>query len=722
MIQPQIQTYENLRGINTKKTKTQRAINEADDALNGFLDTTGAFIKRRGYRHINETELSTNYDINSVYQFNDLAITAGSTNELISLNLSSLVETVLSSTITGSFFDFEEFIPYAQNYLFLTNGKDNPLKYNGTTLSQLSIDPPSTLPTGTPVNGAGTLTSTAVYKVTVTFLRDNGSGEIQESNPSTTGGSAPYTTDITVTLGAADDTIDLTVIPVSSDPQVTGRNIYLSRPNGAILYKYSTGTAATIADNVTTTFTLTTNVDVLINSELEYNHDPAPKAYLIEKYKNMLVVSGNEEFTDRVYISTPNNVWYFPQGILDESNKFYFSIGEKVNSIKSYYDLVFVFGNKGNIFILQGDNVDNFTLTQVKNDQKVTALSDRATITQDNWCYFLSEDGYYRTNGQIIQKMSEPLTAYFDPENQENAIFNVSGFSYGFNQIVPVATYYKNLNLILIWITQNSQNDYVNNICFVLHLSNIEQDSDVINPNYTIYTGFATRCTGTYIKDNFQKYFLTSQSDGFLFEAEKGRYDGAAVNSTVTSATPTTLTDTTQTWVVDTYAQLWCVIRSGTGAGQYGLIISNTVDTLTFLTSFDIELDSSSEYSIGGIAWLYTHSYTYYGNKSLSKRLVYTRPRFVTDGDAEVTISYGYDFNPQADLDPYVISVSGDSLWDVSLWDVALWDGTQVEDERINGVASRIHRASTLRVQNYFADQSVEYDGHDKCFQIKGSR
>lgn len=720
MIKPQIQTYENLRGINTKKSITQRADNEANRALNGYLDITGAFIKRNGFRHINETEIDANYDINSVYQFNGKAITAGSTNKLIALDTGTLAETVLSSSITGSFFDFEEFIPYSQNYLFLTNGKDFPLKFNGTTLTKLSIDPPSTLPTTVSAAG-GALTVAAEYFLTVTFVRDNGAGEIQESNPKTP---APIAT--SQTMAGANQQINLTNIPVSTDPQVTGRNIYLSRPNGTILYKYNSTAAATIPNNVATTFSLTTNVDVLVNVELEYDHDPAPKGYLIEKYKNRLVIAGSEAFPDTVFVSKDNGVWYFPQGTLNQDEKFEFSIGEKVTSIKSYYNLVMIFGEKGGIFILQGDAPENFTLSQIKNDQKVTALSDRATIVQDNWCYFLSSDGYYRCNGQIIDKMSEPLTAFFDPANTVDTEFNVSGFAYGFNQVVPVAVYYKNLNMILFWITQNTQNDYVNNVCFVLHLNKIQLENDEFTPNYTVYTNFATRCTAPFVVDNFTKYFLTSQSDGFLFEAEEGRYDGAVVNSTVTSATGTTLTDTTQTWVVNAYAQTWVTIRDNTGAGQSALIVSNTVDTLTILVPFSVVPNAVSTYSIGSIYYEYVHSFTAYGNKSLSKRLVYLRPRFVTSSDTaadtEVVISFGYDFTSSVDIDPIPIPIGGLSLWDVSKWDVALWDGPVVQDTKINGVASRIHRWLTVKIRNYLADQAMEYDGHDKIFQVKGTR
>lgn len=709
MLQPQIIPFNGLRGINTKKSVTQRAPNEADAALTGYFDKTGAFIKARGFRRINDVEIGTNIEINSIYQFNRQMIVAGGT-DLISYDLDSEVETVLDGSVAGAFYDFEEFLPYQTNYLIGTNGNDPPFKFNGLVLSNLSITRPATTPTATASAAGGSLTPSSTYQLAVRFLRDNGSGEQQTSNPSDT---------VTVTLGVGDNRIALTAVPVSTDPQVTGREIYLSRPNGAILFLQGT-----ITDNVATPYNITTNVDVLENPELEYDHDPAPQCYLIEKYRNCLVMAGDPDFPQRFYFSKEGNVWYWPQGELDESIINYFDIGENITSIKAYYDYVFVFGLKGNIFVFQGSQATGYTLNQVKNDERVTALSDRATLVQDNWCYFLSYDGYYRTNAQIIEKMSDPISAYFDPENQQDAQYNVSGFEYGFNRVVPVAIYYKPNNQILLWITQAGQLSYVNNICFALHLTNIIVEGEETTPNYSIYLNRATRCTSIYIAENVAKYFLVAQQEGFVFEAERGRYDGAAVNSFATSATSTTLTDSTQTWTVNAFAQLWVTIRKGTGAGQARLIVSNTATALTVDHAWSQTPDASSEYSVGGIWWLYTHSYNSYGNDSLSKRLIYIRPRFVSEGDATVDISFGYDFADMdnSDIDTTQVQVTGSSEWDVALWDVAKWDGPTVEDDLIHGTASRIHRWASVQVANFFADQSVEYDGHDKIFQMKGVR
>ncbi|MDQ5884136.1 MAG: hypothetical protein QG556_474 [Pseudomonadota bacterium] len=705
MIQPQVITFNKLRGINTKKAITNKSPNEAEIALNGYFDVTGSFVTRNGFRRINTTEIGSNFDIDSAYQFgSELILAGGAILKAYDVDLAS--STDLSTTLTGSFFDFEQFIPYKINYLIGTNGQDFPFKYDGTTYSLLSIATPTSSPTA--ANGIGGSLTGGAYFVAVTFIRDNGLGEVQESNPCTQ-----------VSVVVTNNRIVLTNVPISTDPQVTGRRIYCTRPVGSILFRQGV-----IANNVSTSYNIDTLVTVAGGTLLEYDHDPAPKAYMIESYKGYLILAGNPDFTDRVYISKYQNVWYFPQGELDINSATFFSIGERIMSIKSYYDLVFIFGENGNVFYLTGGLGSPFQLSQIKNDQRVTALCDRATLVQENFCYFLNTDGYWRTNGQVFQKVSEPLSSYFDTENQQYATYNVYGFPTGFNQVTPCATYFKQLNQILLFMPQSNQNYYVNNVCFAMHLSDIVLDGEVITPNYSIYTNFSTRCTASYYVNNTYKYLLTSQSDGFLYEAEKGDFDGASINSTATSATATTLIDSTQAWTVNTYTQLWVTIRSGTGAGQSRVIISNTATELTVDHAWDVTPDSSSTFSIGGINYQYAHSWNSYGSDTFSKRLIYLRPRFVAQGDVTVDLAFGYGFTDLVNnpLDLTTLNISGGSLWDDALWDVALWDGPTVYDTRQPAARSRIHRWNTIVISNQLAGDKIQYDGLDKIFQVKGIR
>ncbi len=68
--------------------------------------------------------------------------------------------------------------------------------------------------------------------------------------------------------------------------------------------------------------------------------------------------------------------------------------------------------------------------------------------------------------------------------------------------------------------------------------------------------------------------------------------------SQVTSATSTTLTDTTQNFVTNVFAQQSVVIYAGTGTGQTRTISSNTSNTLTVSTPWATTPDNTSRYTI----------------------------------------------------------------------------------------------------------------------------
>jgi len=61
-------TFDNMRGVNTNKTLTQKSQYEAEEAMNGFLEVTGGFFKRNGSRRLNVTEIPGTGSVESVYQ------------------------------------------------------------------------------------------------------------------------------------------------------------------------------------------------------------------------------------------------------------------------------------------------------------------------------------------------------------------------------------------------------------------------------------------------------------------------------------------------------------------------------------------------------------------------------------------------------------------------------------------------------------------------------
>lgn len=170
------------------------------------------------------------------------------------------VNVALPITLAPSF--ETSFVPY-QQWLFETNGNDTPLKIDTNLIAtRWQMAAPAAAPT-VAAGAAGALLGTYYYLVT--FV--NG---FQESSPS------PVSTAVSLTNQKG----SLTAIPVSTDSQCTGRNIY--RFGGTMTEVLLVGT---ISDNTTTTFTDNT-ADALVSGQTLIQHRDAPQPfYAIETHK-----------------------------------------------------------------------------------------------------------------------------------------------------------------------------------------------------------------------------------------------------------------------------------------------------------------------------------------------------------------------------------------------------------------------------------------------------
>lgn len=68
------------------------------------------------------------------------------------------------------------------------------------------------------------------------------------------------------------------------------------------------------------------------------------------------------------------------------------------------------------------------------------------------------------------------------------------------------------------------------------------------------------------------------------------------ITGIVSSSTDITLTDKTQSWVINTYAGFPVWISKGQGEGQVRTVLSNTYDTLVIDKKWDTKLNKFSQY------------------------------------------------------------------------------------------------------------------------------
>lgn len=148
----------------------------------------------------------------------------------------------------------------AQIFVLDWSGSGAPFKMTiGGTVTNWGI----VAPTGNPLpadNGAGAM-GAGTYRYLITFLNHNTGSR---SNPNPTANS--------VTIGASRQ-VQLTNIPVSSDSQVTRREIYRTSANGARFFRIGT-----INDNTTTTFNdnIVDTSSSISSFEIQFDNIPPP--------------------------------------------------------------------------------------------------------------------------------------------------------------------------------------------------------------------------------------------------------------------------------------------------------------------------------------------------------------------------------------------------------------------------------------------------------------
>jgi len=146
------------------------------------------------------------------------------------------------------------------------------------------------------VAAGGSLTSGSVYTIGVTFFE------------SVSGYETTFGATTTATPSGANLTINLTNIPVSTDPLVTGRKVYIAVGSGNYLL-YST-----ISDNTSTTLSITANTSSLVQ----------PPDYSLIK-----TIDGNPFFetapsTQLVY-KPLDQIRLIRQGVIDTGDPFFWS-------------------------------------------------------------------------------------------------------------------------------------------------------------------------------------------------------------------------------------------------------------------------------------------------------------------------------------------------------------------------------------------------------------
>ena len=266
------------------------------------------------------------------------------------------------------------------------------LQNASTQMTGLKIDKLVNYDQGTPVttvSGSGDITG--VYSYRVSFVSKYGF----VSN------AGPASSDVTA---ASNGQINLTRIPLSTDPQVIKRRLYRTVANGSVYLFLDE-----IPDNITTTYT-----DILADGSLgnetpplagdfSLDHSQPPLGGIVQKWKRTVFIAGSPLSPESLYFSDDDDPEAFP--LINE-----FVLDAKITAIYETYSTLVVETEEGKYQVI-GDNPD-FSLSKMIDG--VGCVGRRAAGVARREGYTVDRDGMRIYNGSEAIKISEVIRDKYD--------------------------------------------------------------------------------------------------------------------------------------------------------------------------------------------------------------------------------------------------------------------------------------------------------------------
>lgn len=287
---------------------------------------------------------------------------------------------------------------YAQVAILAADNGHRPLRYDGTGLDNLGIAAPLAAPV---LTDAATGTFTGTYYFYCTFY--NRTRDV-ESNP---GPGVSYT--------LSSRKITAVTLPLSADPQVTTRRLYVTLANGAdgslaFLLKEFDDNTQVAWGAATTPFTLSAiTAPATSGRELEYfERQEAPITSIAKVFGDNLFLAGDPVFPTRVYRSDVGTIDYFNQD--DKNVDFDLDSGDPVTGMKPLVDALFV-GLRDGWGMASNTGNSNNPISRVILSRDHGPVGPHCMIPVDREVYYLSERDIFVTDGRTEQNVTSPPRA-----------------------------------------------------------------------------------------------------------------------------------------------------------------------------------------------------------------------------------------------------------------------------------------------------------------------
>jgi len=266
------------------------------------------------------------------------------------------------------------------------------LQNASTQMTGLKLDKLVNYDQGTPVatpSGSGSLTG--VYSYRISFVSKY--GFVSNAGPTSTSVTA-----------SSNSQINLTSVPLSTDPQIIMRRIYRTVANGSIYLFLDE-----IPDNTTTIYR-----DIIADGSLgnetpplagdfSLDNSPPPKGGIVQKWKRTVFIAGDPQNPESLFFSDDDAPESFP--LINE-----FVLDGKITAIYETYSNLVIETETGKYQVI-GDNPD-FSLSKII--EGVGCVGRRAAGTARRAGYTIDRDGMRIYDGSDTVKISEPIRDKYD--------------------------------------------------------------------------------------------------------------------------------------------------------------------------------------------------------------------------------------------------------------------------------------------------------------------
>lgn len=646
--------YTNGGGLNLKASPTKVAEDEASLTLNIDYTIDGAFTTRYGSTVLNvaagiPAPIAGNPKTLGLFPFrksDGTAVNLIAAGTAIYAGFVTLTPVVTGLSATLPYPDFEPFVTRDDEWVLYGNGVDANRKFNGTTWTNLSITTPGN-PT-VALNGAGALTGTFDYYVA--YVREvlGVIVQISDLNP------------VAQTIVGAASTIRITRAG-SPDAQATGWVIYRRSPTSVGVFYQIPGVipiATTIYDD---------NVAADGTIEAEFDNQPAPISKVIESND-----FGEVDYVDAarptdVYTSKPYLPWNVP-----EENLTIFD--GPVRCIKRIFGVT-IYGTDRSIWVRNG----SYQTADVRRvSSAVGILNNRCAVGKDQgFLYILGTNKkvYSMTATDFSQneiRFSDPLSLKIDP------LFSQISSA---NSEIPCMEYYDAPAVAKVVLAAPVGNLTNNRLIIYNEIQSLSVDK----PCWQVYDNI--NASALKMMNMLGELHLNSGDyNGLLWHLDDSSVygDGSEINGTVTSATGTTLTDSTQTWTVNEHVGKNVRLIAGFGVDQVRTVISNTATQVT-VAAWTTVPNITTEFTIGGYdVYHYSNWKFVLGSYDILKQLWFIWYNANASGDYEIDLILQFDFN-QTVSGQSVIPISlraGNAIWGSFIWGAAIWGAQEVFEDR----------------------------------------